>query len=76
MLQCLCNRYGELDEVNIEDLDEKLATPFDPTEPFGDHIKNEKDIMEIAETAGCLCTISQILSKCFNLINKSGALAL
>lgn len=32
--------------------------------------------MEIAEVAGCPCTTNQILSKCFNLINKSGTLAL
>jgi len=76
ILQYLYDRYGELDEVDIEALDEKLATPFDPTEPFGDFIKNVEDIMEVAEAAGCPYTTSQILSKCFNLINKSGALSL
>lgn len=36
ILQYLYDIYGELDEVDIESLDEKLATLFDPTEPFGD----------------------------------------
>ena len=70
---CLCGKHGELDEADVELLDEQLAEPYDPIEPFGTFVKRIEDMIEIAEAAGCAHTLEQIASKAFNLINKSQA---
>ena len=67
----LYDKYGDLDEADIENLDKQLAEPFDSSEPFGTFIKRIEDIMEIAEAAGCAYTPAQITSKAFNLICKA-----
>ena len=69
----LYDKYGDLDEADIEDLDKQLAEPYDPNEPFGTFVKRIEDIMEVAEAAGCAYTHDQITSKAFNLISKSQA---
>lgn len=69
----LFNKYGDLDEADVEALDKQLAEPFDPNEPFSTFVKRIEDIMEVAEAAGCAYTPAQITSKAFSLINKSQA---
>ena len=69
----LFDKYGDLDEEDVETLDKQLAEPYDPNEPFGAFVKRVEDIMEVAEAAGCAYTPEQITSKAFNLISKSQA---
>ena len=69
----LHDKYGDLDEADVERLDKELTEPFDPNEPFGTFISRIELIMETAEAANCPCTPSQIVSKAFNAINQSNA---
>ena len=49
----LYNKYGNLDETDVEDLEKQLTEPFDPNEPFGTFVKRVENIMEVSEAAGC-----------------------
>ena len=67
----LFNKYGDLDEADVEKIDKTLTEPYDANEPFGSFVKKVEDAMEIAEAAGCPYTPSQIVAKTFNAINKA-----
>ena len=47
---------SDLDEVVIENLDKKLAEPFDPSKLFSTFIKCIEDIIKVVETVGCAYT--------------------
>ena len=49
----LFNKYGDLDEANVEKINKILTEPYDANEPFGSFVKKVEDAMEIAEAAGC-----------------------
>ena len=67
----LFNKYGDLDEADVEKIDKTLTKPYDANEPFGSFVKKVEDAMEIAEAAGCPYTPQQIVAKTFNTINKA-----
>ena len=69
----LYEKYGDLDEADVERLETILTEPYDPNEPFGSFVSRIETVMETAEAAGCLYTTSQIVNKAFNVINKSNA---
>lgn len=69
----LYDKYGDLDEADVERLDKELTEAFDPNEPFGSFISRVETVIETAEAANCPYTTSQIVSKAFNAINKSNA---
>ena len=47
----LYDKYGDLDEADIENLDRQLVESFDPSELFGIFLKHIEDIIEVAEAA-------------------------
>ena len=49
----LYDKYGNLDEADIENLDRQLVEAFNPSEPFSIFIKHIENIIEVAEAAGC-----------------------
>ena len=59
---------GELDELDLEELESKITEPYDPNEPFGDYVKSVEGIMETIDAAKFPCTTFQLLKKSFNLI--------
>ena len=69
----LYDKYSDLDETDVEDLEKQLTELFDPNEPFGTFVKRVEDIMEVSEATGCPYIPEQITSKAFNLISKSQA---
>ena len=48
----LYDKYGDLDEVDIENLDRQLVEPFDLSKPFGIFIKHIEDIIEVVKAVG------------------------
>jgi len=53
----LYDKYGDLDETDVEDLEKQLTEPFDPNKPFGAFVKRVEDIIEVSEAAGCSYTL-------------------
>ena len=49
----LYDKYGDLDKVDIENLDRQLAESFDISKPFSIFIKRIKDIIKVVKAAGC-----------------------
>ena len=52
ILQYLYDNYGDLNELELEDIDKILNQPYEPSEPFSTFIKRVEDCIDIANTAG------------------------
>ena len=51
ILECLCGKCENTDELETETIEHKKRILFDPAELFGNFIKNVEDIVKIGETS-------------------------
>ena len=71
ILEYLYENYGELNESGLEQVEQTMTSPFDPTEPFGMFVNKIEDSVDLAEVAGAPCTTEQIVQKAFNAVPKA-----
>ena len=73
MLTYLHDNYGDLNELDLEDVEQAINQPFDPTESFSTFVKRIEDCMDIAGIAGAACSDAQTINKAFTLMIKLDA---
>ena len=71
ILECLYENYGDLDEADLEQVEQKMALPFDPNEPFGVFVNKIEDCFDLAEAARAPHSTEQIVQKSFNAMSKA-----
>lgn len=71
ILEHLYANYGDLDEANLEQVEFKIALPFDPNEPFGVFVNMIKDCVGLAEAAEAHYTTEKTVQKRFNAVSKT-----
>ena len=65
------DNYGDLDEADLEQVELKMSSPFDPNDPFGTFVDKIEDCVDLAEAAGAPYITEQIVQKAFNAMSKA-----
>ena len=65
--------YGDLYELDLEEVDKAFNQPFDVTEPFSSFVKRLENCTDIVELGEASYTLQQIVNKVVNLIVISEA---
>ena len=72
MLQFLYDTYGDITPSELEDNDDRMRLPYDPTQPMETLYNQIEQAVDIAEAGQQPYTNKQVLTRAYNLILQTG----
>ena len=72
MLQHLYDTYGDLTPTELEDNDERMRSPYDPSTPIETLYDQIEQAVDIAEAGHQPYTNAQVLTRAYNIILQTG----
>jgi hypothetical protein len=72
LLDHLCATYGNITPANLADIDAKMKTPFDPSQPIEVLFDQIEDTADLAAAANVAYTAAQIVVYGYNLVFQTG----
>ena len=70
MFTYLCDRFGEVTPLELEEAEKSMNKPFILNEPFSLFVSNIEEVVDIAEVIGFLFKQEQIINKVLTNIAK------
>ena len=72
MIQHLSTNYGVITPADLDDNDARMREPFDPSKPIEELYEQIEDATDYADAAGAPYNSTQVLSRAYVLVHKTG----